>query len=485
SKPLVAQPLTGFYGYLLDGQQRLTSLSKAIQGTSQLAIEERAFFDIENQVFVLGGTSKIVRNRLHAADPLLVPLSELIGFATEGEIQAAIQHVIDALRERDKLGKRGIKEADYRARLAKVAGMLRRTALCEEFKDDSESNAVELFSRLNRGGTKLTAGEVEAARLSSAATRKILEPMRAVIQEREMRALGFNFVFLIRTLMTVHRHNSSFSKLSPDWAGDAGQIEQSWRKTESALRFVVAFLRTEMGWTTRRWLPSTAALIPLVYLIAQTSTNKFTDRERDLARRYLLITGLRSAFRGSTETTVNTYVSTVRNTTGDRPKRLKAMFDRIPRALRHKIAAEDVSAATGLHSPLMQVYYTYALSIDAHSWPSGRSLRNVLSESLTGDPIAVHHIFPKAYLATREVSVMKSATMANYALLSQADNGKINDEGPADVWRTLSPSLKTHAAAQLFYHANERLYEFEAFNEFLSERAKEMAKRLNEYLQLG
>jgi hypothetical protein len=57
----------------------------------------------------------------------------------------------------------------------------------------------------------LSAGDVEAARLASAATRKILEPMRSLVAEKEMRTLGINFVFLLRTLVTVHRGNSSFS----------------------------------------------------------------------------------------------------------------------------------------------------------------------------------------------------------------------------------------------------------------------------------
>src|SRR6478609_2495726 len=38
--------LDGFYGFLLDGQQRLTSISLAIQGEAEGLPESRAFFDI-------------------------------------------------------------------------------------------------------------------------------------------------------------------------------------------------------------------------------------------------------------------------------------------------------------------------------------------------------------------------------------------------------------------------------------------------------
>src|SRR5258708_16277965 len=103
--------------------------------------------------------------------------------------------------------------------------------------------------------------------------------MRAVVAEREMRALGINFVFLLRTLVTVHRNNCSFSKLPRNWAADTGEIEVSWRRTERALRSTVEFVREQVGWTNRRWLPSTMALIPLVYLMANTETSKLRGEE--------------------------------------------------------------------------------------------------------------------------------------------------------------------------------------------------------------
>src|SRR5262245_56939087 len=46
-KAITTRSLNGFYGFLLDGQQRLTSLSMAIQSDAQIEIEHRAFFDIE------------------------------------------------------------------------------------------------------------------------------------------------------------------------------------------------------------------------------------------------------------------------------------------------------------------------------------------------------------------------------------------------------------------------------------------------------
>jgi hypothetical protein len=484
-KAFSSRPLDGFYGFLLDGQQRLTSLSLAIQSEAEAAQENRAFFDIENEQFVLGKANKTTDRRIQICDPLLVPLSDLISTGDEAIIQASIHKVIQALREQKKLGRGDQKEAGYRTRLQRVATMLSRPALCEEFKDDDEEHAFELFSRLNKGGTSLQAGDVEAARLASTATRKIVGPMRAVVAEREMRSLGINFVFLIRALVTVHRGNCSFSKLPTKWAGDSGEVEASWRKTELSLRLVVDFLRTRVGWTTRWWLPSTMALIPMVYLFSQTSHARISDKEADLLLRYLLITGLRSVFRGSTETTVNSYVNAVRDTPGDRMKRIRALFDKIPRNRRYKIRKDNVLGSTGMYSPLMQVYCAYLFASNARSWPSGRSIRDVLGEALPGDPLAVHHIFPKKFMADRDVPVDRLNTAANYAILSQPDNSCLGDQGPFDSWRGLLESQRECASEQLFFTASDGFLKCEAYSEFISYRAEKMAEKLNDFLRLG
>jgi len=216
-------------------------------------LSHRAFFDIENEQFYLGEVNKTIAKRIYGGDPLLVPLSEIvmIGRDNDIELHKSIERVMQGLREQSKLRKNGHMEVHYRGRLDRLARILRRVALREEFPDEEEEHAFELFSRLNKGGTSLSAGDVEAARLASAAIRGIVEPMRALAAEREMRMLGINFVFLLRAVVTIHRGNSSFSKLPRSWADDKAEVEASWKGTEHALRTTVKFARVHVGWTTR------------------------------------------------------------------------------------------------------------------------------------------------------------------------------------------------------------------------------------------
>lgn len=481
-KTLLQLPMDGFYGFLLDGQQRLTSLSLAIRGDADGELPHRGFFDLENERFYLGAMKKTITKRIEREDPLIVPLSEIVAaLPTQREQRLkVIEGVIQDLPSHSNFNDNT--RMNYRQRLNRIMTMFDRKVLCEEFRDDQEAHAFDLFSRLNKGGTSLSAGDVEAARLASASTKGIVQPMREMVSQPYIRALGINFVFLLRSLVTVHRGNCSFSKLPRGWADDTGEIEASWKKTEQGLRGVVRFVGDELGWTTRRWLPSTMALIPPLYMLAESGSAKFSKRNGEFVKLYLLVSGLRSLFRGAPETAVNSYVNAIRNNSqGDAAR---ALYDRIPKNRRYPIQRNDVLGTSGQYSPLMQTYLAYLYTTDVKSWPSGRSLRDVLHDALLDDPLAVHHIFPKKFMLDRDFPVDRLNTVANYAIISQADNAELGDRDPFDVWRELKANQRQGASVQLCFIAKEELLQYKAYDEFIDFRAEKLAERLNKFVGL-
>ena len=310
-----------FRGYLLDGQQRLTSLSRALEDKLGDNLATRAFFDIRKSVFVMGKRTKTIEKRIALDDPTLIELSRLIPKADgslierEKEREKTFQEILDKLIDKGVIKDTADAKAEYRHKLNTVATMLDKDAPCEDFKtgdtDDDLDNAIELFKRLNKGGKTLSRGDAEAATLTHRATAVIVPKMRQFVQSDYQRRLGLNFVFATRALITVHRDSSSFSKLPKNWAMSGKDITESWKGTERGLGQVIEFVRGELGWTSRRWLPSANALIPLVYLLRDRQ-NGFLSNEGMDVRRYLFITGVRGLFRGSVESTINSYVSVVR-----------------------------------------------------------------------------------------------------------------------------------------------------------------------------
>jgi hypothetical protein len=126
-----------------------------------------------------------------------------------------------------------------------------------------------------------------------------------------------------------------------------------------------------------------------------------------------------------------------------------------------------------------------AIQGDARSWPSGRLLKDVLKDGLAADPLAVHHIFPKKYMQDRDFPVDRLNTVANYAILSQADNSELGDQDPLDAWRSLKSNQREYASVQLCFVANDTYLRPDAYEEFLAFRAEKLAEQLNKFIGLG
>jgi hypothetical protein len=429
---------------------------------------------------------RIVKND----DPTLIELSRLIpkGVTSPIEREKTFEDILSRLIDKRIIENNTKDKAEYRLRLTKVVDMLKAKAPCEDFKtgdtDDDLDNAIELFKRLNKGGKTLSRGDAEAATLTHRATAMIVPKMRSFVQSEHQRWLGLNFVFATRALITTHRDSSRFTDLPKNWATGDKDINESWKVTERGLSKVVAFVREELGWTSRSWLPSSNALIPLVYLLRDRDGGFMAD-ERENIRRYLCVTGIRGVFRGSVETTINKYVSPVRKARSKTQRRASLIFKAIPKNELRLIKPEDILKEHGLHSSLMQVYLAYLVSKGARTWFEEASLLDVAKRNIN-DPLSVHHIFPKALLRDNGVEPDRMNCMANYAILSQADNDAIGDtDDPKVVYDRLNGKAKDYADEQLFGILAENRDWVAAYDIFLTKRADTLATRLNAFLRLG
>jgi hypothetical protein len=482
----IAEP---FWGYLLDGQQRLTSLSRALDDKFGDNLANRAFFDIRKCKFVMGTRTKTIEKRIGKDDPTLIELSRLISKVptTPLERECTFQSILDKLIDKDVIENKTRDVAEYRQRLTRAADMLDATSPYEDFEtgdsDEDLDNAIELFKRLNKGGKPLSRGDAEAATLTHRATAKIVPKMRQFVQSDNQRKLGLNFVFSTRALITAHRDNSTFSKLPKHWTtlGDK-DINESWKAAEHGLSKAVAFVRDELGWCTRRWLPSANALIPLAYILRDRDGGFMKNEHKDISR-YLCITGIRGLFRGSVESTINKFISPVRKAPSKAQRKASLIFKTVPKNELRPIKPEDILKERGMYSPLMQVYLAYLVSKGVRTWLEEAPLLDIAKREIN-DPLAVHHIFPRELLRGHGIEPDRINCMANYAVLSQADNAMIGDRQPKAVYDDLSPKAKDYADEQLFFILADDRDWVAAYEAFLTKRAGALADRLNMFLKL-
>jgi len=209
----------------------------------------------------------------------------------------------------------------------------------------------------------------------------------------------------------------------------------------------------------------------------------FTENEHKDIRRYLCISGIRGLFRGSVESTINKYVSPVRKAPSKAQRKASLIFKTIPKNELRPIKPEDILTERGMYSPLMQAYLAYLVSEGVRTWYEEAPLLDVAKRDIN-DPLAVHHIFPRELLRGHGIESDRINCMANYAVLSQADNAEIGDKDPKEVYDALKGNTKDYADEQLFFILSENRDWVAAYEAFLVARAGTLADRLNKFLKL-
>ena len=363
--------------------------------------------------------------------------------------------------------------------------MLDQQVPCTTISDVKDNEAVEVFSRLNKGGKSLKQGDVRAAELARAHAVDVLKRMREFVSGERPRRLGFGFSFAFRALVVFHRETAQFKTLKHDWIESPGpygrSLSESWKFCERALGEALKFVDERMGWANRTLLPSANAVIILAAAVDKAEL-KITPNDERSYRRWLCLTALRGVFQGSVETTINHFHRAIRDAKRDVPK---GLLKGLNKEEDRRLCSDDFLSYAQLWGPPTQVIHAWFVAQDAKDWLNGElidALPRGGGRSLAGSSLTVHHIFPRRVLADRAEDANRPA---NYSLLSQSTNSAFGDRPPDDVFAMLTPEQRKQAAVQFFGEAAGDRLRPDRYDEFIEWRAARLAESINDWLGLG
>jgi len=487
---------------LLDGQQRIVSLLAGISQDGEGDPRNRIYFDLladekDGNCF-LWGTKNPRKQFSLDTRPGVVPLSRVLSTQKIGIEQRIVitKEVLAALVDAKEIPNEESKRARWiQAKLSRLFDLFECTVPCQTLvfdgpDEDEENTPIDVFRRLNKGGKGLTMADVIVSKLARGETKDILKPMRATADRGEFKELGLGFKFIIRALATVHRGDSKLTKGEQAkkekqfWDPRAGEdyrtVKGSWRRTEKALSTVVDMVVQEVGWTERRWLPSSNALIPVVYYLANKGGQDIGAKDAEHIVRYLCWAAVRRTFSGSVETAINRFVARIKSKRdSENPLTAQVLLKGFKEQEKARLNSLSIRNETRMNSPLMQAYLAMLVWQGARSWYSGTRLAQIARS--TPDQLTVHHIFPKAYLIEHGKSRDIANTMANYAFLLDEDNKKLSKQDPQEAYLALPTKKRGYARAQLLIDSD---YDLEDYEEFLDVRAKKLADALNSFIGL-
>ena len=260
------------YGYLLDGQQRLTALLLVREQDDEFPLIYYAWPGAEQD----GDKRFYWRHRNEVPNPWSIPVADALhdGF----DVAAKLAELRDDPEWKPE------HEGPVLAGLTALAAIRSYPVGVLEFETDDYRKATELFVRFNSTGRKLRRGDLAMARL--AIDLPDLASSRIRPAAEKWKAMGFTAPFLVQCLLAVHTGRFQMREPEELWAdADSAQVRELWRKTERAVDRLVTFLTGTVKWGAGREIPSLTALVPLVYLLAD---GRPWSREQLLvARRWL------------------------------------------------------------------------------------------------------------------------------------------------------------------------------------------------------
>ena len=448
----VALPSAGQPKIVLDGQQRLTSLYKAIAKT-EAPIE--VYFNLDTEHF------QLYLRRLKA-DPLWISVRAVLNNEKQD---------LKILQEIEAAGGPGLTDPRsqvYLDRLQKLKRIGEYKFPIEIFRSDDYEEVTELFIRINSAGTRLRTAELVLAQLALRLPGAIVEKFESALEEYEEVGFDLDTRFLVRAFIATGTGQSRFRYLTEFWKKQQGDLEVLWVRTRKAVDAAVNFVRHNARLESSEWLPSLNALIPLA---------AYFDRHPKIAKdvevgllRWFYLASLRGRYSGSPETAMDEDLKATAGTDAiaDLIKNLGPLGNL-------KVTADELDDA-GWRNPLFPMTYAVARKRAAKDWFRGTALgTDVLGDD---NQIQVHHIFPKALLQERHVPKKERDEIANLAFLTARPNRQISKRAPEQYLAEISDHHPDRLEAQSV-PMDRDLWKLERFDDFLAARRELLAKAVN------
>ena len=462
------QKLTpGTVKLLLDGQQRITSLYGIMRGRPPRFFDGNPqaftglYFNLDEEAFEFYTPTKMKDN------PRWLNVTSVIRDGAGATMQKLL--LVPEFQSQIPL---------YLNRINAMENIKAIHLHMEEVtgEDKTVDVVVDIFNRVNSGGTKLSKGDLTLARICAGWSDARDEMMKRL---NKWQKAGYNFKldWLLRNINAVLTGESLFSAMKNI---DSATFRDGLETSEKVIDRTLNLIASRLGLDHDRVLGSRYA-IPLMSRYIVQRGGKLNDHvERDLLLFWYVHTILWGRYSGSTESKLNTDLEAIEDATAvDSAQALK----RLIRNLRHERAnLQLMDSDFGGFSQGNRFYpllYMMTRVLHSRDWGTGDELTNHLLGNFSR--LEVHHIFPKALLYKHGYSKKHVNAIANFTFLTRETNLEVSDRNPAE-YIPAHDAQNPGVIASHWIPMDPELWKPENYLKFLDERRKLLAASANEFL---
>jgi hypothetical protein len=418
----IRPPVESVY-YVVDGQQRINALSTLEKD------EKRLYFDADKLTF------RFIKGKPSENEFLLQQIWDTSGY----------EEIKDSLLKRD---------TRKRAAIERARAMLDTKIPAIVLQDYSNDDIIEIFKRINQGGTKLNGTEIEAADLARRDTGFVADAVVPTLLRFSDKypILNQSVLFQACEHIALDQHKTSFQEL------DSENRRIVWKRADEAATELRGYLETELNIHHSKIIWSGTALIPLIcYIAKMKSLHQGPDAK--MVARWLVTQATQGRYGKSSEDD------------------LAADLEKLKRArtpnnlLKHSAIAKQACVQffgqkkyDGRQKFVLYVALAHQQCVNPFT----------KQKIVFSNGIDFHHIFPRSRFQDREMS----DRIANIILVNEHTNRSVwKARQPADYLPEVKPELLDRLCIPSeYWQINQAEY-------FWSRRANLLADALVEYLK--
>ena len=470
SKPLVDVEETDHREvfYVIDGQQRLTSLLLLLNNWE---IERGGDKITCNPISYNPANKKFYKSTRRGVD-----LSKLI--------KAFYQFDVDAMSELQKT----TPEESYNEMKDLIIEILIKypipICIMETDREDEKTfrDMAEAFIRVNKYGIRIGNLELMLSFLAGAVGGDLKKRIRDLYEDLYrkfeidlqpvIRFAFSNFGLKQTQISKVEQFKRNIKRISEY---DSSTTTEIFDKCDKAMNLTVELLRRELGLGNSRLLPSQIPLIPIakyLYTKGIDSLDGLEDSDVKSIVNWFVLTSFNGYYSSQTDTKLDKDLEVIESAYFPWEKLFNNMHDKKART---KIRLEDIRRGLNLNVLRLQgrahLFMLYILLVrsQADDW-NGRLLCQTDFTYL-----ARHHIYPKEFLEqnleleepdTKEVLINN---LANITFIHKDINSEIEDKSPEEYMEDYIDSAKKH-----FISPDKNLWSIEQYTTFLEYRIRQI-----------
>jgi hypothetical protein len=449
---------------LLDGQQRITTLYGVIRGEqprffngNPQALRELRFH-LDDETFEYWQPVKM------RDDPCWIDVTELM---REGAGTMISKVFAAAGTDPGKIAQAQV----WLGRLNRIDQIRERELHVELVtgEDKTVDIVVDIFNRVNSGGTKLSKGDLALAKVC-AEWPEAREQMNRRLEKWKASGYELRLDLLLRVVNAIVTGRAPFSALSDR---SPQEIRDGLERAEHAIDKILNTLASRLGLDHVSVVPSVAAFPVMARYLSDRGFNFADHRERDQLLYWYIQVAMWGRYAGSTETVLAQDLQAITAPGSDPIARLVANLRQQRGDLRVQPGDFRVWSRGARFFPIL---YMLTRIDGARDWGTGEQLdRHALGRHTD---LEIHHIFPKRVLYDAGYARPEVNAIANFTFLSQETNRSISDTAPHEYL----PELMARHPGAVESHWMPTEPEFwtsDRYPEFLERRRALLAEAAN------